>query len=102
MLRHLTTWWFSRGGRLRRAARAIVVAAGWVATASASAVVGLGFGAFFLAPRSAVLIHRYHWWENDFIASLEQNLNTLGNRLVDLVGANAELHAAPKPGATLH
>ena len=30
------------------------------------------------APRSAVLIHQYRWWETDFISSLEQNLTVLG------------------------
>ena len=40
----------------------------------------MAFGAFFLAPRSAYLIHRYHWWENDFTTSLEQNLNDLGGQ----------------------
>jgi hypothetical protein len=42
------------------------------------AILGLAFGSFFLAPQSAVLIHRYRWWENDFISSLDQNLNALG------------------------
>ena len=38
------------------------------------------FGGFVLAPQSAVLIHRYRWWETDFITSLEQNLNALGGQ----------------------
>jgi hypothetical protein len=42
------------------------------------AVVALCFGGFFLAPQSAVLVHRYRWWETDFITSLEQNLDALG------------------------
>lgn len=42
------------------------------------AILALAFGSFFLAPQSAVLIHRYRWWENDFISSLDQNLNALG------------------------
>ena len=42
------------------------------------AIAALCFGGFFLAPQSAVLIHRYRWWETDFIASLEHNLNVLG------------------------
>jgi hypothetical protein len=42
------------------------------------AAVALAFAAFFLAPQSAVLIHRYRWWETDFISSLQQNLNALG------------------------
>ena len=36
------------------------------------------FGAFILAPQSAVLIHRYRWWETDFISSLERDLTRLG------------------------
>ncbi len=47
-------------------------AARWLALAA------LCFGGFFLAPQSAVLIHRYRWWETDFITSLQQNLDTLG------------------------
>jgi hypothetical protein len=42
------------------------------------AALALAFGSFFLAPQSAVLIHRYRWWETDFISSLQQNLNALG------------------------
>ena len=44
----------------------------------ALAVLALAFAGFFLAPQSAVLIHRYRWREIDFIASLEKNLNALG------------------------
>jgi hypothetical protein len=49
-------------------------AAGWLALAA------LAFGGFVLAPQSAVLIHRYRWWETDFITSLEQNLDALGGQ----------------------
>jgi hypothetical protein len=42
------------------------------------AIIGLAFGGFFLAPQSAIIIHRYRWWETDFISTLQQNLNTLG------------------------
>ena len=49
-------------------------AAQWLALAA------LAFGGFFLAPQSAVLIHRYRWWETDFISSLEQNLDALGGQ----------------------
>ena len=42
------------------------------------AIAALIVGGFFLAPQSAILIHRYRWWETDFITSLEQNLNALG------------------------
>lgn len=41
-------------------------------------LVGLGFGAFFLAPQSAVLIHRYRWWQTEFVTSLEHDLDALG------------------------
>ena len=49
-------------------------AACWLALAA------LSFGGLVLAPQSAVLIHRYRWWETDFITSLEQNLNALGGQ----------------------
>jgi len=49
-------------------------AARWLALAA------LSFGGFVLAPQSAVLIHRYRWWETDFITSLEQNLDALGGQ----------------------
>jgi hypothetical protein len=42
------------------------------------AMAALSVGGLFLAPQSAILIHRYRWREIDFIASLEQNLNALG------------------------
>ncbi|MGA1982755.1 MAG: hypothetical protein ABSG84_09775 [Acidobacteriaceae bacterium] len=42
------------------------------------AALALAFGSFFLAPQSAVLIHRYRWWQTDFISSLQQNLSALG------------------------
>jgi hypothetical protein len=44
------------------------------------AALALAFGSFFLAPQSAVLIHRYQWWNTEFITSLQQNLNTLGGQ----------------------
>ena len=44
------------------------------------AIAALAIGGFFLAPQSAILIHRYRWWETDFITSLEQNLGTLGGQ----------------------
>jgi hypothetical protein len=46
----------------------------------ALAVLGLGFGGFFLAPKSAILIHSYRWWQTDFISSLTQDLNSLGGQ----------------------
>jgi hypothetical protein len=49
-------------------------AARWLALAA------LSFGGLVLAPQSAVLIHRYRWWETDFITSLEQNLDALGGQ----------------------
>jgi hypothetical protein len=51
---------------------------GSVRAAKYLAALALAFAAFFLAPQSAVLIHRYRWWETDFISSLQQNLNALG------------------------
>jgi hypothetical protein len=49
-------------------------------TAQWLALAALAYGGFFLAPQSAVLIHRYRWWETDFISSLEQNLDALGGQ----------------------
>ncbi len=49
-------------------------AARWLALAA------LSFGGFVLAPQSAVLVHRYRWWETDFITSLQQNLDALGGQ----------------------
>ena len=45
---------------------------------TALAVAALAFGGLVVAPQSAILIHRYRWWETDFISSLEQNLTALG------------------------
>ncbi len=42
------------------------------------AVAGLCVGGFFLAPQSAVIFHRYRWWETDFISTLEARLEALG------------------------
>jgi len=68
----LSDHWRSKARLMRiRAAR-------WLALAA------LSFGGFVLAPQSAVLIHRYRWWETDFISTLEQNLDALGGeRLSD-------------------
>ena len=44
------------------------------------AVIALAAGGLFLAPQSAILIHRYRWWETDFNTTLEQNLNRLGGQ----------------------
>ena len=46
--------------------------------AAGLAVAGLAVGGFFLGPQSAVKVHRYRWWETDFISSLEGNLERLG------------------------
>ena len=46
--------------------------------ARALALLALAFAGFFLAPQSAILIHRYRWWETDFISTLQQNLTNLG------------------------
>jgi len=42
------------------------------------ALAGLSVGGFFLAPQSAVIFHRYRWWETDFISTLEARLDALG------------------------
>ena len=42
------------------------------------AIIALVVGGLFLGPQSALLVHRYRWWETDFNTSLEQNLNRLG------------------------
>jgi hypothetical protein len=46
----------------------------------ALAIIALCFGGFFLAPQSALLLHRYRWWQTDFISSLQQNLDSLGGQ----------------------
>jgi hypothetical protein len=46
--------------------------------ASILAIAALVVGGLFLAPQSAVLIHRYRWWQTDFITSLERDLTALG------------------------
>jgi hypothetical protein len=51
-----------------------IQAAQWLALAA------LAYGGLVLAPQSAVLIHRYRWWETDFISSLQQNLDALGGQ----------------------
>lgn len=51
-----------------------------IKTAAWLALVALAFGGFFLAPQSAVLLHRYRWWQTDFISSLQQNLDALGGQ----------------------
>jgi hypothetical protein len=59
----------------------MTVSSSWVGSgraANALATLALLFGAFALAPQSAILIHRYRWRETDFISSLQQNLTTLG------------------------
>jgi thiamine transporter ThiT len=51
---------------------------GSAAAARVLATLALAFAGFFLAPQSAVLIHRYRWWQTDFISTLQANLNALG------------------------
>ena len=46
--------------------------------AAVLAFAALCIGGLFLGPQSAVLTHRYRWWETDFISSLQQNLDRLG------------------------
>lgn len=48
--------------------------------AAALALIALAVGGLFLGPQSALLIHRYRWWEADFDTSLEQNLDRLGGQ----------------------
>ena len=45
---------------------------------SALALIALAVGGLWIAPQSALLVHRYRWQETDFVSSLEQNLNRLG------------------------
>ncbi len=42
------------------------------------AVLALLLGGCWIAPQSALLVHRYRWQETDFISSLEENLHRLG------------------------
>ncbi len=44
------------------------------------AIAALIVGGFFLAPQSAILIHRFRWQQTDLISSLEANLNALGGQ----------------------
>jgi hypothetical protein len=46
--------------------------------ASFLSALALAFAAFFLAPQSAILIHRYQWNNTEFITSLQHNLTALG------------------------
>lgn len=41
------------------------------------AAIGLAFGALFLAPQSAILIHRYRWQQTDMLTSLQRDLESL-------------------------
>jgi len=45
---------------------------------SVLAIAGLAVGGLFLAPQSAVLIHRYRWGQTDFLTSLQGDLERLG------------------------
>jgi hypothetical protein len=47
-------------------------------SATVLAFAAVCFAGFFLAPQSAILIHRYQWRNTDFITSLQQNLDDLG------------------------
>jgi hypothetical protein len=56
-----------------------VGAAAWRSKAAgAVAIAAVLVGGLFLGPQSAVLVHRYRWWETDFNSSLEASLNRLG------------------------
>jgi hypothetical protein len=47
-------------------------------SAALLALAALAVGALFLAPQSAILIHRYRWYQTDFNTALEHDLATLG------------------------
>lgn len=47
-------------------------------SAAVLALAALAVGALFLAPQSAILIHRYRWYQTDFNTALERDLTTLG------------------------
>ena len=66
------------GGTADPGAPFVTVSSSRVGSAPALALLALAFGGFFLAPQSAVLIHRYRWAQTDLITSLQQNLNSLG------------------------
>ena len=57
---------------------AATTAAWRLRVAGVVAVAAVVVGGLFLGPQSAVLIHRYRWWETDFNSSLEANLERLG------------------------
>jgi hypothetical protein len=42
------------------------------------AAAAIAFAGLFLAPQSALQIHRFRWWETDFNTTLETNLDRLG------------------------
>ena len=46
--------------------------------AVALAALALAISALFLAPQSAILVHRFRWQQTDFISTLEASLNRLG------------------------
>jgi hypothetical protein len=67
--------WEERDDRMRETFSTLrSTAARWLAIAA------LCFGGFVLAPQSALLLHRYRWWQTDFINSLQQNLDALGGQ----------------------
>jgi hypothetical protein len=62
-------------------APSMTVSSSWVGSSHLArylAIAALIVGGLFLAPQSALLIHRYRWDQTDLITSLQQNLNTLG------------------------
>jgi len=42
------------------------------------AIVALAVGGLFLAPQSALHIHRFRWWDTGLTAALEQDLDAIG------------------------
>lgn len=49
-----------------------------IRAAGVLAAAGLAAGGLFLAPQSALLVHRYRWWQMDFATTLEARLDALG------------------------
>jgi hypothetical protein len=53
-------------------------------SAAALALAAFAVGALFLAPQSAILIHRYRWYQTDFNTALERDLTALGGPALSL------------------
>ncbi len=69
------------------------------------AVAGLLVGGLWLGPQSAVLAHRYRWWETDFISTLQGDLQRRGGRGLDGTGLDGRVQCVDSIsgcGATLY